>query len=62
MSTILTLLYGRSQHGGHIPYYIYGGGLCYLIISMEEVYAYLWVMDSARIIVLDGRTDTPLHS
>lgn len=34
----------------------------YLIIYREEVYAYLWVMDSARIIVLDGRTDTPLHS
>ena len=32
------------------------------IIYMKEVYAYLWVMDSARIIVLDGRTDTPLHS
>lgn len=33
-----------------------------LLIYREEVYAYLWVMDSARIIVLDGRTDTPLHS
>ena len=48
-SVTYTLLYiGRRFM---LPYYIYGVGLCYL-----------WVMDSARIIVLDGRTDTPLHS
>lgn len=34
----------------------------YTLLYREEVYAYLWMMDSARIIVLDGRTDTPLHS